>query len=145
MSHTFLFVPGVWTGTGTLWRTDGEPLETVSRTEIAHRQDCWLLSGTLKVLGAPPTEFVSAYLIEPLAPGQRSVKWSFDSAMFGSLRGRFTMIGRSILSAFGCDVSGYHGSEHLGQIDPDSYRSTGMLLLKGQMIYSWESLLKRAA
>ena len=145
MSHTFLLEPGVWTGTGTLWRADGEPLETLSRTEIAHRPECWLLSGTLKVLGAPPTEFVSAYLIEPLASGERSVRWTFESAMFGAIQGRFALIGRSILSAYGCDASGYHGSEHLGQIDPANYRSVGMLLLKGQMIYSWETLLKRAA
>src|SRR2546429_263583 len=34
-AHTFLFEPGVWTSTGTLWRADGEPLEAVGRTEIA--------------------------------------------------------------------------------------------------------------
>ena len=25
-AHTFLFEPGVWTSTGTLWRADGEPI-----------------------------------------------------------------------------------------------------------------------
>ena len=71
MKHSFLFEPAVWSGTGTLWRADGEPLEAHARTEIAHRPECWLLSGTLKVLGSPPTEFVQAYLIEaPRAPGR---------------------------------------------------------------------------
>ena len=65
MKHTFLFEPAVWSGTGTLWRADGEPLEAHARTEIAHRPDCWLLSGKLRVLGSPPTEFMQAYLIEP--------------------------------------------------------------------------------
>ncbi|MGH8304966.1 MAG: hypothetical protein ACRETG_05090, partial [Steroidobacteraceae bacterium] len=65
MTHTFLFVPAVWTASGTFWRADGEPLEALGRTEIAHRDNCWLLSGTLKVLGSPPVEFVHAYLIEP--------------------------------------------------------------------------------
>ncbi|HYB32998.1 MAG TPA: hypothetical protein VED45_06160 [Steroidobacteraceae bacterium] len=144
MNHTFLFQPGVWTGTGTLWRADGEPLETVARTEIAHRPECWLLSGVVKVLGAPPTEFVHAYLIQPPAPGEQSVKWTFENEMFGALEGRFAVIGSSILSSYGCEHSGYHGAEHLGQLDAEHYRSAGMMLLKGQMIYCWEMKLTRA-
>jgi hypothetical protein len=144
MSHTFLFEPGVWTGSGTLWRSDGEPLKTDSRTEIAHRSDCWVLSGTLKVLGSPPTEFVHAYLNRPPAPGDASIKWTFENAMFGTLQGCFSVIGDSILSVYGSEVSGYHGSEHLGRIDADHYRSAGMLLLKGRMLYSWEQMLTRA-
>jgi len=145
MTHTFLFEPAVWSSTGTLWRADGEPLETIGRTEIAHRPECWLLSGTLKVLGAPPTEFVHAYWIEPPGPDGGSLKWTFESATFGKLQGRFAVIGPSILSVFACETSGYHGSEHLGQIDADNYRSAGLLLLKGQIIYSWQMLLKRTA
>jgi hypothetical protein len=45
---------------------------------------------------------------------------------------------------YGCESSGYHGSEHLGQIDPDNYRSAGVLLLKGQIIYSWQMALQRS-
>jgi hypothetical protein len=144
MTHTFLFEPAIWSSSGTLWRADGEPLATIGRTEIAHRPECWLLSGTLKVLGAPPTEFVHAYWIEPPAADGGSLKWTFESAIFGKLQGRFAVIGPSILSVYGCETSGYHGSEHLGQIDADNYRSAGMLLLKGQIIYSWQMLLKRA-
>jgi hypothetical protein len=144
MSHTFLFEPAVWTGSGTLWRADGEPLKTHSRTEIAHRADCWLLSGTLKVLGSPPTEFVHAYLITPPAPGDASIKWTFENAMFGTLQGCFAVVGDSILSVYGCETSGYHGSEHLGRIDAEHYRSAGMLLLKGRMLYAWQQTLKRS-
>ncbi len=141
--HTFLFEPGVWAGTGTLWRADGEPLSTISRTEIVHRRDCWLLSGTLKVLGSPPTEFQQAYMIElPRAPGE-GLRWSFDSAMFGKLQGRFAVVGSSILAAYGCEASGYYGSEHLGQLDRNNYRSVGMLLLKDTLVYSWQTLHKR--
>jgi hypothetical protein len=145
MSHTFLFEPAVWNTTGTLWRADGEPLETVGRTEIAHRPECWLLSGNLKVLGSPPTEFVHAYWIEPAGKGQDSLRWSFENEMFGKLTGRFAVIGPTIVSVYGCETSGYHGSEHLSQIDSDNYRSAGLLLLKDQIIYSWQMNLKRAA
>jgi hypothetical protein len=144
VNHTFLFEPAVWTSTGTLWRADGEPLEVVGRTEIAHRPECWLLSGTLKVLGAPPTEFVHAYWIEPPGPDRASMKWTFDEATLGKLLGRYVVIGPSILSVYSGEASGYHGAEHLGQIDEDSYRSAGLLLLKDQIMYSWQMLLKRA-
>jgi hypothetical protein len=145
MTHTFLFEPAVWTSSGTLWRADGEPLETVGRTEIAHRPECWLLSGTLKVLGAPPTEFLHAYWIEPPGPHAASLRWTFESAMFGKLQGRYAVIGPSILSVCGCETSGYHGSEHLAQLDSGNYRSAGMLLLKDRIVYSWQMLLKRAS
>jgi len=145
MNHTFLFEPAIWTGSGTLWRADGEPLKTHSRTEIAHRPECWLLSGTLKVLGSPPTEFVHAYLIQPPTAHDACIKWTFENAMFGTLQGCFGVIGDSILSVYGCETSGYHGAEHLGRIDADHYHSAGMLLLKGKMVYSWQQTLERAA
>ena len=145
MAHTFLFEPGVWISKGTLWQADGQPLEAVGRTEIAHRPECWLLSGTLKVLGSPPAEFVHAYLIEPPNPEHTGMKWTFESALFGKLQGRFAAIGPSIISMYGCEASGYYGAEHLGQRDPDNYRSSGMLLLKDRLVYSWQLMLKRGA
>jgi len=45
---------------------------------------------------------------------------------------------------YGCEASGYYGSEHFGQIDKDSYRSAGMLLLKDKLVYSWEMVHQRA-
>ena len=147
MAHTFLFVPAVWTATGTFWRADGEALEALGRTEIAHREQCWLLSGTLKVLGAPPVEFVHAYLIEPPAagPSGAAMKWTFETETFGKLRGTYAVVGASILSVYGCEASGYHGAEHLGQVDDDNYRSAGMLLLADKVIYSWQMSLRREA
>jgi hypothetical protein len=144
MSHTFLFEPAVWTSAGTFWRVDGQALELTGRTEIAHRPECWVLSGTLKVHGSPPVEFVHAYLIKPPGQGESSLKWTFESATFGKLQGRFAVVGSSILSICACDASGYHGAEHLGQIDADNYRSAGMLLQNGRVMYSWETLLKRS-
>jgi hypothetical protein len=144
MSHTFLFEPAVWTSAGTFWRADGEPLQLTGRTEIVHSPDSWVLSGTLKAHGSPPAEFKQAYLIVPPGNGDASLTWSFESAMFGKMTGRFAAVGGSILSIYACDASGYHGAEHLGQIDPNTYRSAGMLQLKDRVMYSWEMLLKRS-
>ena len=92
---------------------------------------------------APPAEFVQAYLIRPPGHGDASLKWTFESATFGKIQGRFAAVGGSILSIYSCEASGYHGAEHLGQIDADHYRSAGMLLLKDRVMYSWETLLTR--
>lgn len=65
--------------------------------------------------------------------------------MFGKLSGRFAVIDTSILAVYGCEASGYYGAEHFGQLDADSYRSAGMLLLKDRLIYSWQMRHTRAA
>jgi hypothetical protein len=143
MTHTFLFVPAVWTATGTFWRGDGEPLEALGRTEIAHREQCWLLSGTLKVLGSPPVEFVHAYWIEPPGVNGSTMKWTFETETFGKLSGTYAVVDRSIISVFGCEASGYHGTENLTQIDANHYATVGVLLQKDKLVYSWRMKLTR--
>ncbi len=143
MTHTFLFEPAVWTAAGTFWREDGEPLEATGRTEISHRPECWLLSGTLKVLGSPPCEFVNAYAIEPPGREGASMKWTSENATLGKLHGTFSVVGNSILSAYTSETAGYHGVEHLGQIDSDTYQATGLLLLEDRRLLSWQMLLRR--
>jgi hypothetical protein len=143
MSHTYLFQPALWTGTGTFWREDGEPLPAECRTEVAHRSECWLLSGTLKVLGSPPVEFVSAYWIEPPVREGAALKWNSESATLGKLQGTFSVIGSAILSVYRCAPSGYHGAEHFRRLDDDRYESTGVLLLEDRRLSSWQLLLQR--
>jgi hypothetical protein len=145
MSHTYLFQPAVWTGNGTFWREDGQPFPAESRTEVTHRTECWLLSGTLKVLGSPPVEFVSAYWIELPGRNAATLKWNSESATLGRLHGTFSVIGSSILSVYRCEPSGYHGAEHFRRLDDDSYESTGALLLEDRRLSSWQLLLKRSS
>jgi hypothetical protein len=143
MTHTFLFEPGVWTATGTFWRADGEPMEAQARTEITHREDCWLLAGKLKVLGSPPVEFVNAYCIDPPGRSQALMKWTSENATFGKLHGAYTVVGSCIFNVYRCHDSGYHGAEHFEQIDNNSYRSAGVLFLEDRALSSWQILLRR--
>ena len=145
MMHTFLFDPGVWNSRGTFWREDGEPLEAQGRTVIAHRPECWLLSGTLQVLGSPPVEFVSAYTIQPPGRDGCTLKWTSENSTLGKLSGTFAVVGDTILSVYTCSASGYHGSEHLTQSDVTHYQSAGMLLLNERRLYSWQLTLVRAS
>lgn len=145
MSHTYLFQPALWTGTGTFWCADGQPLPAECRTEVAHRPECWLLSGSLKVLGSPPVEFVNAYWIEPPGRDGVALKWTSENATLGKLHGTFSMVGSSILSVYRSASAGYHGADHLRRIDDDSYESTGMLLLEDRRLSSWQVLLRRVS
>jgi hypothetical protein len=144
MPHTYLFQPALWTGTGTFWCGDDRPLPAECRTEVAHRAECWLLSGTLKVLGSPPVEFVNAYRIEPPGRDGAALKWSSESATLGKLHGTFSIVGSSILSVYRCESTGYHGAEHYRRIDDYSYESTGVLLLEDRRLSSWQVLLTRS-
>lgn len=150
MTHTFLFEPGVWTAEGTFWRADGEALAALGRTEITHHSECWLLSGTMKVLGSPSIEFVNAYSItagERLkagGTGSQTLRWTSENATLGKLRGTFSVVGSCIFSVYGCEPSGYHGSEHLEQLDAFRYRSSGILLLEDRLLTSWQLTLTRS-
>lgn len=143
MTHTYLLEPAVWTGTGTFWREDGEPIPAECRTEVAHQSDCWLISGSLKVLGSPPVEFRNAYWIERAAKKGGCLRWTSDNATLGKQQGTFSVLERCILSVYRCTVSGYHGAEHYGQLDADHYEASGVLLLDSRRLSSWELLLTR--
>ena len=143
MKHTFLFEPGVWTSKGTFWREDGEPLQAQGRMEIAHHPSVWLLAGSFKVFGSPPVEFVTAYSISPPGKDSTCMKWTSENATLGKLSGTFSVVGSSILGVYTCTASGYHGAEHLGQIDANRYNATGILLLKERRLYSWEVVRTR--
>ncbi|MHB1869764.1 MAG: hypothetical protein ACYCT1_02775 [Steroidobacteraceae bacterium] len=143
MSHTYLFEPGIWIGTGTFWREDGESLPAECRTEVAHQSDCWLIAGSLKVLGSPPVEFRNAYSIEPPARKGGCLRWTSENATLGKVEGTFSVLERCILSLYSCGPTGYHGTEHYGRIDADHYQASGVLLLAARRLSAWEILLTR--
>jgi len=147
MKHTFLFEPGVWTAEGTFWRNDGEALAALGRTDITHHSECWLLAGTVKVLGSPSIEFVNAYSIStgnPGSLGNQTLKWDAENATMGKLSGTFSVVGSCIFSVYGAGSSGYHGAEHLEQLDAAHYRSSGILLLENRLLTSWQLALTRS-
>ncbi len=143
MRHTYLLEPGIWTGTGTFWREDGEPLPAECRTEVAHQSDCWLIAGSLKVLGSPPVEFRNAYSIEPPAKKGGCLRWNSENATLGKVQGTFSVLDQCILSVYTGATAGYHGAEHYGRIDADHYQASGVLLLEARRVSSWEILLTR--
>ena len=145
MTHTYLLEPGTWIGSGTFWREDGEPMPAECRTEVTHQNDCWLIAGSLKVLGSPPVEFRNAYSIEPPSKKAGCLRWSSENATLGKVQGTFSVLERSIMSVYSCTAAGYHGAEHYDRIDAEHYQASGVLLLEARRLSSWEILLTREA
>ncbi len=145
MTHTFLFEPGVWAGPGTFWTADAQPVTAEARMEISHRQECWLLAASLRVLASPPVEFVSHYSVEPPGRDSMTLKWTSENAAVGKSSGTFVVVGPSILSVYRCQGGAdYQGTEHLIQINPHQYEACGVLLLEARRISSWRVALTRA-
>lgn len=145
MTHTYLLEPGIWSGRGTFWREDGEPLRAECRTVVTHQNLCWLVAGSLKVLGSPPVEFRNAYSIELPAKKGGCLRWSSENATLGKLQGTFSVLERCMFSVYTCMATGYHGAEHYEQIDAGHYQASGVLLLETRRLSSWEVLLTREA
>src|SRR5690606_14449656 len=100
MNHTFLFEPGVWVGTGAFWTADAQELAADGRTEITHRDDCWLIAGSLHVLCSPPVTFVNNYVVEPPERDPTTLKWSAETSAIGKFHGTFSVVGPAILSLY---------------------------------------------
>lgn len=143
MRHTFLFEPAVWSVGGTFWAGDRRPIDAQGRIEIAHRESCWLLGGSMKILSSPPVEFVSAYSIELPGRDASTLKWTAENAMLGKLLGVFSIVGASILSIFHSTDGTYQGTEHMAQVDADNYRACAMLLFNQRKLSSWQVTLTR--
>ena len=143
MKHTFLFEPAAWGVAGTFWAGDRRPIDAQGRIEISHRDSCWLLAGSMKVLSSPPVEFVSAYSIELPGRDATTLKWTAENAMLGKLLGVFSVVGGSILSIFHSADGSYQGTEHLALVDEDNYRACAMLLFNNRKLSSWQVELTR--
>jgi hypothetical protein len=144
LQHTFLFEPAVWSVGGTFWAGDRQPIDAQGRIEISHRDTCWLLSGSMRVLSSPPVEFVSAYSIGLPGRDASTLQWTAENAMLGKLVGVFSVVGNSILSIFHSADGSYQGTEHLALVDADNYHACAMLLFNNRKLSSWNVRLTRS-
>jgi hypothetical protein len=143
MHHTFLYEPGVWTLSGMFWSADGRGIAADGRTEITHREGCWMLAGRMRVLASPRAEFVNIYTIEAPDRDALASKWSSENSTLGKLHGVITAVGPCILSVYRSEQGGYQGTESLRQIARDQYEASGVLLMDDRRLSSWHVTLTR--
>jgi len=98
------------------------------------------LSGTLKVSLAAG-RIRNAYSINP-RPRCHVYEVVCRDATLGKPQRTFSVVGTSILCVYTCTASGYHGAEHMGQLDAPLQRG-GILLLNERRLSSWQLLTRK--
>ena len=137
MEHTFLFKEGLWRCEGEFLDGAGNVTAVQGEAQIRHFPDKWIYEGALRTLTAQPAEHRTVYEIQPLAPGNFATPWTSKSASFGTLHGRFIVVGDAILSAYESATGRYRGQDTIIRRDEKRYSARGALFDGGKILSAW--------
>ena len=137
MEHTFLLKEGLWRCEGEFLDAAGKATAVAGEAQIRHHPDKWIYEGVLRMVLTPPVEHRTVYEIQPLAPGNFATLWTSKSVAFGTLHGRFIVLGDTILSAYESATGRYRGQDTLLQRDGNRYSARGTLLDAGRILSAW--------
>lgn len=115
----------------------GNRIAVAGEAHIRHYPDKWVYEGVLRTATSPPVEHRTVYDIQPLAPGNFATTWTSKSASFGTLHGRFILVGDAILSAYESATGRYRGQDTLIWRDDRRYSARGALLDGGKILSAW--------
>lgn len=137
MEHTFLFKEGLWRCEGEFLDGAGNVTAVQGEAQIRHFPDKWIYEGALRTLTTQPAEQRTVYEIQPLAPGNFATPWTSKSASFGTLHGRFIIVGDAILSAYESATGRYRGQDTIIRRDEKRYSARGALFDGGKILSAW--------
>jgi len=135
--HSFLLKEGVWRCAGEFLDDTGKRTAVVGEAHIRHYPDKWVYEGALRTVANPPVEHRTVYEIQPLAAGSFATPWTSRSANFGTLHGRFIVLGDAILSAFESATGRYRGQDTLLRRDDRHYSARGAMFDGGKILSVW--------
>ncbi len=144
MEHTFLFREGLWRSEGEFFDGIGNLTAVEGEAHIRHYPDRWVYEGVLRTQTAKPVEHRTVYEIQPFAPGNFATAWSSKSASFGTLHGRFIVVGDAILSAYESATGRYRGQDTILRRDERRYGARGALFDGGKLLSAWSFELRLA-
>ena len=137
VAHTFLLREGLWRTEGEFLDGTGKATAVQGEAHIRHNPELWIYEGTLRAATVPPTEHHTLYEIRPLAPGNFATPWTSKSAAFGTLTGRFIVVGDVILSAYESATGRYRGQDTLIRRDDKRYSARGTMLDGTKILSVW--------
>lgn len=143
MEHTFLLKEGLWRCEGEFVDGAGKAVAVSGEAQVRHYPDRWVYEGALRTAAVPPVERRTVYEIQPMAPGNFATTWTSKSASFGTLHGRFMVVGDAILAAYESATGRYRGQDTLIQRDEKRYSARGALLDGGKILSAWKVELTR--
>jgi hypothetical protein len=137
MTHTFLLQEGLGRCEGEFVDALGARTGVHGEAHIRHFPDKWIYEGALRTEASPPAEHRVVYEIQPMAPGNFATSWTSRSAAYGTLQGRFIVVGDAILSSYESATGRYRGQDTLLMRDERSYSARGALLEGGKILSAW--------
>jgi hypothetical protein len=144
IEHSFLLKEGLWRSEGEFMDGAGKVTAVQGEADIRHHPDKWVYEGVMRTATVPPAEHRTVYEIQPLAPGNFATPWTSKSASFGTLHGRFIIVGDVILSAYESATGRYRGQDTLIRRDDKRYSARGALLDGGKLLSAWRVELSLA-
>ena len=137
LDHTFLFKEGLWRSEGEFVDALGKRAAVQGEAHIRHYPDRWVYEGVLRTLTSQPVEHRTVYEIQPMAPGNFATPWTSKSAPFGTLHGRFIVVGDAILSAYESATGRYRGQDTILMRDERHYSARGAMFDGGKLLSVW--------
>jgi hypothetical protein len=137
VEHSFLLKEGLWRSEGEFIDGAGKVTAVQGEADIRHHPDKWVYEGVMRTVTVPPAEHRTVYEIQPLAPGNFATPWTSKSVSFGTLHGRFIIVGDVILSAYESATGRYRGQDTLIRRDDKRYSARGVLLDSGKILSAW--------
>jgi hypothetical protein len=135
--HTFLLKEGLWRCAGEFLDDAGKRTAVSGEAHVRHYPDKWVYEGALRTATNPPVEHRTVYEIQPLAPGSFATLWTSRSANFGTLHGRFIVLGDAILSAYESATGRYRGQDTILRRDDRRYSARGAMYDGGKIMSAW--------
>ena len=145
MEHTFLLKEGLWRSEGEFIDGAGKRTAVTGEAHIRHYPDRWVYEGVMRAATVPPAEHRTVYEIQPMAPGNFATLWSSKSAAFGTLHGRFIVLGDAILSSYESATGRYRGQDTIVRRDDKRYSARGALFDSQKLLSAWAVELKLGA
>jgi len=144
VEHIFLFREGLWRCEGEFLDATGKLTRVAGEAQIRHYPDKWVYEGALRTATTPPVEHRTVYEIQPMAPGNFATPWTSKSASFGTMHGRFMIVGDAILSAYESATGRYRGQDTISRRDDRHYSARGALFDGGKILSAWSFELRLA-
>jgi hypothetical protein len=144
LEHTFLLKEGLWRSEGEFFDGAGTRTAVEGEAHIRHYPDKWIYEGVLRTKTSSPHASRNLYEIQPFAPGNFATTWSSKSVSFGTLHGRFMVVGDAILSAYESATGRYRGQDTILRRDDRHYSARGALFDGGKILSAWSFELRLA-
>ena len=143
VDHTFLLSEGNWKAKGYLFDENEKSFVAQGETKIEHKNDTWIMFGTIKALGENGYEINNVYSIMPFTEKRKVTTWTSDNPRLGKLKGSFMINDEYIISLFESEDKRFSGTEYLIFISDDHYKNRGVVFEGNKKLSSWTLELQK--